>query len=81
MSFFDKLGAVVVGTGSAVGWLATNAVKATLEKAADTVGNGTSSTGYTSRDYKNQANLLETKNELWKSGFDKAQKLWKGQKG
>ena len=81
MSFLKKLGAVVVGAGSAAGWLACNAVKAALESTADKIGNGsvTDSKGntYTARDYRDKANSLEKKDSLWNDGFDKAKELWK----
>ena len=80
MSFLKKLGAVVVGTGTAAGWLATNAIKAGFEATAEKLGNGTTSKGYSARDYRDKAKELEGKlkseDSLWKSGFKKTKELW-----
>ena len=78
MSFFKKLGAVALGTGSAVGWLATNAAKAGLEAMADKVGSGsiTTSSGktYSGSDYHDAANKCNS--GIFQSGFKKAKELW-----
>ena len=84
MSFLKKLGAVVVGTGSAAGWLACHAVKAAFESTAERLGNGsaTDSKGntYTARDYRDQAKNLESKDSLWDDGFKKAKEMWSDEK-
>ena len=78
MGLLKKLGAVALGTGSAVGWLATNAAKAGLEAIADKVGNGsiTSSSGktYTGSDYHDAANKCNS--TVFQNGFKKAKELW-----
>ena len=80
MSFLKKMEAVVLGAGSAAGWLATNAVKAALETVADKVGNGSFSdskcNSYTARDYREKASELDGKNSLWSSGFKTTKELW-----
>ena len=80
MSFLKNLGAVVVGTGSAAGWLACNAVKAALEAKAEKLGNGSAidSKGntFTASDCRKRANAIESKNHLWDDGFKKAKELW-----
>lgn len=80
MSFFKKLGAVALGVGSAAGWAATAAAKAAFESTADRIGNGsiTSKNGntYTGRDYRDAAHKMESKDGLWKSGFQKTKELW-----
>jgi len=79
MSLLKKIGAVALGTGSAVGWLAVNATKAAFEAAADKVGNG-SVTGkngqsYTGSDYKDAAG--KCKDDVFAKGFEKAKDMWK----
>lgn len=79
MSFLKKLGAVALGTGSAVGWLATNAAKVGFEAIADKVGNGsiTSSSGktYSGSDYRDAANKCNS--STFEKGFKRATDLWK----
>ncbi len=79
MNKHKKIGAVAIGTGSAVGWLAVNATKVALEAVADTVGNGsvTGSNGqtYTRSDYKDAAGKCN--GDIFSEGFKKAKDLWK----
>ena len=80
MGFLKKLGAVALGTGSAVGWLASNAAKAGMEALADKVGNGfTSSSGktYTGSDCHDAANKCNCYSDTCVKGFQKAKELWK----
>ena len=78
MSLLKKLGAVVVGTGTAAGWLATQAMKAAMERAAGKIEDGSVSSrnGYSASDYRDKANELGEKDDLWKSGFKKTKELW-----
>lgn len=81
MSFLKKLGAVVIGTGAATGWLATTLIKAGLETAGNKLGNNgtaTSSNGktYTGRDFKDAASNIGSKEGFFKAGFKKAGELW-----
>lgn len=78
MSLVKKLGAVALGTGSAVGWLAVNATKVVFEAAADKVGKGSITTKsgqtYTGSDYRDAAK--NCKAGVFSTGFKKAKELW-----
>ena len=78
MSLIKKFGAVALGTGSAVGWLAVNATKVAFEAAADKVGSG-SITGkngqtYSGSDYKDAANKCN--DSIFSQGLKMSKKLW-----
>ena len=80
MGFFSKLGAVVVGVGSAAGWVASQAASAALDSMGDKIGKGSVSdsrgNSYTGRDYHNKARDLESKSGFFEGGFSKAKELW-----
>ena len=79
MSVLKKIGAVALGTGSAIGWVAVNSLKTALQSAASKVGDGTytASNGkqYTAGNYKKAAGQCNT--GFFENGFKKAVELWK----
>ena len=81
MSVGKKVGAVVLGTASAAGWLVTNLIKEGLNTAAKKVGDGsyTGSNGktYTREDYKGAADKCNKGEDIFAKGFKGAIKLWK----
>ena len=84
MSALKKVGAVVLGTGSAAGYLATAVGEAYLKAAAKKIGNGsvTNSEGktFTGKDFESAAETCTRGEEFFAKGFDNAVKLWKDKK-
>lgn len=79
MGLLKKIGAVALGAGSAVGWVAASSIKAAFKSAADKVGNGsyTAADGksYTRQDYRDAAEKCHE--DFFARGFKTAVKLWK----
>lgn len=84
MSALKKVGAVVLGTGSAAGYLATAAGEVYFKAAAKTIGKGsvTNSEGktVTGKDFESSAEKCKRGEEFFAKGFDNAVKLWKDKK-
>ena len=80
MSVGKKVGAVVLGTASAAGWLVTTLIKEGLNTAAQNVGDGgyTGSNGktYPREDFKGAAEKCNKGEDIFAKGFKGAVKLW-----
>ncbi len=81
MSALKKVTAVVLGTGSAAGYLATAAVEVSLRGAAMKIGDGNvkNSEGktYTRKDFESAAETCKRGEEFFAKGVSKAVELWK----